>query len=643
MEKFKFVFIASFILIFFNSFSQNQIRVSKVHKSSITNMQDLIELANEKAGFTKIEQIMLNRYMNFSSDWNNDGLIDLVIPVGGDPEVGQFISLLKQKKINGKISFEYDENYSVLIQGDGGQIHRTVSDFNKDGLIDLYVHTQNYHGRDGYQPDFYIDGCPWNTYEKFFLNNGDGFEKIEIDDKDAQGCPHNRYNSTAYDIDNDGFDEVLASSYGIGENHVNENGLTSHYAIRYYDFNDLSANEKFKTKFIFSLDEFGKLQYQFDSNYFFDKGDKIFIPLRGWKYETIPDGVVGFVGDDYWRNNGQIQTDDKSKKYYNLEMYIFDKNDGISSGKFDKLEVFDGKGDYVLADDWSVHVVNLDDDEDFEYILLFMENTNSYKQANIRVIDHDATDITNKWIGWSTYLEEYNIDSSNDFNAVIDSNSFNFDQSYNHANGIHVVDLDKDGDVDIVPQNGWYFNSTGDLLNRDYNYFIFINNGKKFVPTQVKFPQNHKNSSGFIRNGGEFNGFKIPVDLDQDGYYEIVQMRSFYNGNADNINYDIVELFYDNDNDGVLDSVDLCPNTPQGAVVDLNGCEIFSLPFDNNKVSVTSSTCIGSDDGSLAFSVADASYDYTITVSGQDNPVTITGDNTTASLTGLGKPWCYPL
>ena len=93
----------------------------------------------------------------------------------------------------------------------------------------------------------------------------------------------------------------------------------------------------------------------------------------------------------------------------------------------------------------------------------------------------------------------------------------------------------------------------------------------------------------------------------------------------------------DDDNDGILDSVDLCPNTPQGAIVDFNGCEVFSLPFDNNKVSVTSSTCIGSDDGSLGFSVEDASYDYTITVSGQDNPVTITGDNTTASLTGLGK------
>ena len=639
MLKNNFEIILAFVfLICFSSYSQNQIKVKQIHKNSISNMQGLIDLANEKAGFTKNNQIMLNRYMNFSSDWNDDGLIDLVVPVGGDPELGSFISLVRQKKINGKISFEYDENYSVLIEGDGGQIHRTASDFNKDGLTDLYVHTQNYHGRDGYQPDFYIAGCPWNTHEKLLSNTGNGFEITEIDDKDAQGCPQNRYNSTAYDIDNDGFDEVLASSYYVGENYVNENGQTNHYVIRYYDFNDLSGNEKFKTKFIFSEDKFSKLRnYQFDSNYFFDKGDKIFIPLRGWKYETFLDGIVGFVGDEYWLNNSQIQTDDKSKKYYNLEMYMFDKNDGISSGKYEMLELFEGNNNYILADDWSVHVVNLDDDEDYEYILLLMENTNTYKQANIRVYDHDATEITNKWIGWSTYLEEYNIDSKNDFDAEIDSNSFNFDQSYNHANGIHVVDIDNDGDADIVPQNGWYFNSTGDLSNRDYTYFIFINNGEKFIPTQVKFPQNHKNSSGLIFEGGQFNGFKIPVDLDQDGYYEIVQMRSFYNGNAEDINYDIIELFYDTDNDSVSDRFDNCPDTTEGVIVDVNGCEVFDLPLDNNKVSVMSSTCIGNTDGSIGLSVEDASYSYLVTITGQDDPITLGAETKTASVTGLGK------
>ena len=117
-----------------------------------------------------------------------------------------------------------------------------------------------------------------------------------------------------------------------------------------------------------------------------------------------------------------------------------------------------------------------------------MEN-HTYKQAHIRVFDHDGTDMTDKWIGWSNYLDEYNIDSSKDFDYNIDSNNLNYDQSFNHANGIHVVDIDNDGDVDIVPQNGWYFNSTGDLSNRDYTYFIFINNGEKFFPTQVLNPE----------------------------------------------------------------------------------------------------------------------------------------------------------
>ena len=48
----------------------------------------------------------------------------------------------------------------------------------------------------------------------------------------------------------------------------------------------------------------------------------------------------------------------------------------------------------------------------------------------------------------------------------------------------------------------------------------------------------------------------------------------------------------DSDNDGISDSNDSCPDTPEGAAVDFNGCELFTLPIVNNKVSVTSLTCI---------------------------------------------------
>ena len=90
----------------------------------------------------------------------------------------------------------------------------------------------------------------------------------------------------------------------------------------------------------------------------------------------------------------------------------------------------------------------------------------------------------------------------------------------------------------------------------------------------------------------------------------------------------------DTDDDGVLDKNDRCPETPSGTQVDFNGCQVFSLPVDNNKVSVNSATCIGTSDGLIGLSIEDASYDYTITVTNNDN-VTITGDSKTASITGL--------
>ena len=40
----------------------------------------------------------------------------------------------------------------------------------------------------------------------------------------------------------------------------------------------------------------------------------------------------------------------------------------------------------------------------------------------------------------------------------------------------------------------------------------------------------------------------------------------------------------DLDEDGVLNVDDTCPDTPADSTVDLNGCPVFTLPLDNNKV-----------------------------------------------------------
>ena len=92
----------------------------------------------------------------------------------------------------------------------------------------------------------------------------------------------------------------------------------------------------------------------------------------------------------------------------------------------------------------------------------------------------------------------------------------------------------------------------------------------------------------------------------------------------------------DTDEDGVYDYQDQCPDTPEGTTVDVNGCPVFTLPLENNKVWVTSASCIGNTDGSIGLSIEDDSYNYTVTVTGQDDPISLGAESKTASVTGLG-------
>ncbi|UJH66242.1 alpha-amylase family glycosyl hydrolase [Allomuricauda sp. SCSIO 65647] len=71
----------------------------------------------------------------------------------------------------------------------------------------------------------------------------------------------------------------------------------------------------------------------------------------------------------------------------------------------------------------------------------------------------------------------------------------------------------------------------------------------------------------------------------------------------------------DEDNDGVADGDDLCPNTPLGTTVDVSGCEIFTLPADNFAVKTTSETCRSSNNGSISITATTA-LEYTANMSG---------------------------
>ena len=85
-------------------------------------------------------------------------------------------------------------------------------------------------------------------------------------------------------------------------------------------------------------------------------------------------------------------------------------------------------------------------------------------------------------------------------------------------------------------------------------------------------------------------------------------------GNVDSANATITisVTSYDMDNDGVLNINDKCPNTPPNTTVDINGCEVFTLPANNYNIVVSSVSCKDKNDGSIKINVKDDSLIYYI-------------------------------
>jgi len=91
-----------------------------------------------------------------------------------------------------------------------------------------------------------------------------------------------------------------------------------------------------------------------------------------------------------------------------------------------------------------------------------------------------------------------------------------------------------------------------------------------------------------------------------------------------NFNMNWMEFEVDNvvnndvDNDGVLNEDDDCPNTREGAKVNVAGCEIFSLPIDNFNLRLFSETCKSSNNGEISIK-AKENYNYTASLTGNES------------------------
>jgi hypothetical protein len=188
------------------------------------------------------------------------------------------------------------------------------------------------------------------------------------------------------------------------------------------------------------------------------------------------------------------------------------------------------------------------------------------------------------------------------------------------------------------------WNSSTDDLTQSAGLSYSIRVGTSPGGSQIMSPNASENGIRTTPSKGNAeHNLKWKLALSPDTYYWSVQAvdASFIGSQFSEeieliVTEDDIIVKIDTDEDGVYDYQDQCPDTPEGTTVDVNGCPVFTLPLDNNKVSVTSASCIGNADGSIGLSVEDASFSYSVTVTGQDDPITLGGETKTASVTGLG-------
>ena len=123
-------------------------------------------------------QLKMNQYTNIS-DWNNDGLNDLVINIASNDTISDYVALFKRQDTNGELQFVEDPNYLMNPLGHIANIQHTVGDINGDDLLDILIITVNYHGPEGQQPPYYL-GVQNNT-DKLFINTGQGLNRVVLD------------------------------------------------------------------------------------------------------------------------------------------------------------------------------------------------------------------------------------------------------------------------------------------------------------------------------------------------------------------------------------------------------------------------------------------------------------------------------
>jgi len=124
----------------------------------------------------------------------------------------------------------------------------------------------------------------------------------------------------------------------------------------------------------------------------------------------------------------------------------------------------------------------------------------------------------------------------------------------------------------------------------------------------------------FFQGESSNNSVRIKSRLQITTSYVDESISSFFIENSTSEISDI-------DGDGVSDDRDLCNTTPLGAMVNTDGCEIFSLPADNYSIQTNGVSCSGKTNGIISISVSNTEHIYNLSIPETEESYSLNTDN----------------